>query len=68
MKHAVNTYLHETPSEGAGGAEEFRFTTHGAGDVPVEIYNIKRGGAAVRNKISSYEKVYDLLYFYKGKY
>lgn len=67
MKHAVNTYLHDTPSEGAGGAEEFRFTSHGAGDVPVEIYNIKRGGAAVRNKISSYEKVYALKVYFNNE-
>ncbi|XP_065333092.1 uncharacterized protein LOC135934993 isoform X1 [Cloeon dipterum] len=47
MKLAVNSYLRATPSERAGGAEDqFAFTSHGAGDVPVVIYQIRQGVAA----------------------
>ncbi|XP_059490514.1 uncharacterized protein LOC132205474 isoform X2 [Neocloeon triangulifer] len=58
MKQTVNSYLHTTPSESAGGAgDEFRFTARGAGDVPVEIHQLRKRQGGAANKSAVLEKV-----------
>jgi hypothetical protein len=50
MRQALNALLHYTPSERAGGGDEFKFTPRGAGDVAIEILNLRRGGARVKSR------------------
>jgi len=64
MKLALNEYLHITPSERAGGGEHFKFTASRAGDAPVEIFSMRKGGDGAKPKKMSFEKVYFILFNY----